>query len=243
MKVFVLSILFLVSWTSADPHHEPRHDGEEDDTKVAEQSVIDNSDVDLEENTEVRHHIYMPYPLAYRQSAHPPTIQYVPHYRQHSALPVPPPPPTPVQYVPVTVDQIPRFLSPAGYPADPRFISLNLGTYADLGFASVGANTALDGNKGQFSAGAGVGTGSQYAHYGQYGVTKIPQSSTVTSQEYPYYVSQSRAAVVPQPPQVVPQVAPRHPHFAPVYGPRPVNYAFGNQAPRAAPTVFYPIYL
>ena len=80
-QVFVLSILFLVSWTSADPHHEPRHDGEEDDTKVAEQSVIDNSDVDLEENTEVRHHIYMPYPLAYRQSAHPPTIQYVPHYR------------------------------------------------------------------------------------------------------------------------------------------------------------------
>ena len=80
-QAFVLSILLLVSWTSADPHHEPRHDGEEDDTKVAEQSVIDNSDVDLEENTEVRHHIYMPYPLAYRQSAHPPTIQYVPHYR------------------------------------------------------------------------------------------------------------------------------------------------------------------
>ena len=50
--------------------------------------------------------------------------------------------------------------------------------------------------------------------------------------------------MVPQPPQVVPQVAPRHPQFAPVYGPRPVNYAFGNQAAaRAAPTVFYPIYL
>ena len=39
------------------------------------------TDESLEENTEVRHHIYMPYPLAYRQSAHPPTIQYVPHYR------------------------------------------------------------------------------------------------------------------------------------------------------------------
>ena len=58
----------------------------------------------------------------------------------------------------------------------------------------------------------------------------------------------SRAAVVPQPPQVVPQVAaaPRHhPHFAPVLRPQPVNYAVGNQAARAAtaPTVFYPIYL
>ena len=58
----------------------------------------------------------------------------------------------------------------------------------------------------------------------------------------------SRAAVVPQSPQVVPQVAaaPRHhPHFAPVLRPQPVNYAVGNQAARAAtaPTVFYPIYL
>ena len=59
------------------------------------------------------------------------------YHRQQSALPVPAPAPTPqVQYVPVTVDQIPRFLSPAGYPADPRFISVNLGTYADLGFAT-----------------------------------------------------------------------------------------------------------
>ena len=31
-QVFVLSIMLLVSWTSADPHHEPRHDGEEDET-------------------------------------------------------------------------------------------------------------------------------------------------------------------------------------------------------------------
>ena len=69
-------------------------------------------------------------------------------------------------------------------------ITLCFNIWILLFFHSVGANTALDGNKGQFSAGAGVGTGSQYAHYGQYGVTKIPQSSTVTSQEYPYYVSQ-----------------------------------------------------
>ena len=73
--------------------------------------------------------------------------------QHHSALPVPAPAQfarQPVQYVPVTVDQfpsylspagavdqIPRFVSPAGYPhpVDPRFISLNLGTYADLGFA------------------------------------------------------------------------------------------------------------
>ena len=73
--------------------------------------------------------------------------------QHHSALPVPTPAQfarQPVQYVPVTVDQfprylsaagavdqIPRFVSPAGYPhpVDPRFISLNLGTYADLGFA------------------------------------------------------------------------------------------------------------
>ena len=55
---------------------------------------------------------------------------------------------------------------------------------------SVGANTALDGNRGQFSAGAGVGTGSNYATYGQYGVTKLPQSgastyTTTSSDGYP----------------------------------------------------------
>ena len=55
------------------------------------------------------------------QSSHLPTIQYGPHYRQHSALPVPSP--TPAQYwcthyVPITEDQIPCFLSLAGYRVD-----------------------------------------------------------------------------------------------------------------------------
>ena len=47
----------------ANPHHEPRHEGgvEDDDHETEVEHVKDGDD-----HTEVRHHIYMPYPLAYR---------------------------------------------------------------------------------------------------------------------------------------------------------------------------------
>ena len=70
----------------AQPHHDPRHiveDGpieglvseviHEDDTETTE-----GQDEDLKAN--VRHHVYMPLPLAYRQSAQPPIIKYLPVY-------------------------------------------------------------------------------------------------------------------------------------------------------------------
>ena len=93
--------------STALAHHEPRHDTDEKD-ELIENTEVEESE--SEDNTEVRHHVYMPYPLAYRQSAHPPQIQYIPR-PSHPAF----------QYVPIY--------------ADPRFISLNLGAYSDLGFA------------------------------------------------------------------------------------------------------------
>ena len=94
--------------STALAHHEPRHDSDEKDEVVENTEVEESSE--SEDNTEVRHHVYMPYPLAYRQSAHPPQIQYIPR-PSHTAF----------QYVPIY--------------ADPRFVSLNLGAYSDLGFA------------------------------------------------------------------------------------------------------------
>ena len=118
-------MLLLVSWTNA--HHEPRHQSDEsepEDHELHESPEVKKTEEE-DDNTEIRHHIYMPYPLAYRQSAHPPTIQYVPQYSRQSALPsnnyVPHQSAPTLQYVPIY--------------ADPRFVSLSLGAYSNLGFA------------------------------------------------------------------------------------------------------------
>ena len=107
--------------STALAHHEPRHDTDEKD-ELIENTEVEESE--SEDNTEVRHHVYMPYPLAYRQSAHPPQ-PFPLAYRQSAHPPqiqyIPRPSHPAFQYVPIY--------------ADPRFISLNLGAYSDLGFA------------------------------------------------------------------------------------------------------------
>ena len=103
------------------------------------------------EAKEVRHHIYMPMPMLYRQSAQAPVIQYV----QDSRL----------------VD--PRYV-------DPRFISLGAGAYANLGLISAGGNFGVDGTQGTFNGGAGAGLGQNFAYYGQQGVTSLPKATSTS---------------------------------------------------------------
>ena len=111
------------------------------------------------EAKQVRHHIYMPMPMLYRQSAQAPVIQYVP--------------------VPDSRLVDPRYV-------DPRFISLGAGAYANLGLISAGGNFGIDGTQGTFNAGAGAGLGQNFAYYGQQGVTSLPKSLATTTSTSPY---------------------------------------------------------
>merc|ERR1712029_1009367 len=89
MKVFLMTIAILAL---AEAHHDPRHivdDGSESaglspevilPTPAEEVETDSTGHGELEAN--VRHHIYMPLPLAYRQSATPPVVKYVPVYEQ-----------------------------------------------------------------------------------------------------------------------------------------------------------------
>lgn len=66
--------------TNAYAHHDPRHENDAHTPEIATPELIYPTDENVEtENTgQIRHHIYMPLNMAYRQAPPAPIIQYVP---------------------------------------------------------------------------------------------------------------------------------------------------------------------
>merc|ERR1719367_1584409 len=65
MKAFIVFFALVLAMAKASPHHTARHHEEEETQEL---------------DAQIRHHIYMPLPLAYRESRQPPVIKYVPVY-------------------------------------------------------------------------------------------------------------------------------------------------------------------
>ena len=92
----------------ANAHHEARHVEEEEKGPEVVLPVEDVDNTDQQNVPQVRHHIYMP--LTYGTAPAP---------RRNNPAPIIPNPAPIIQYVPVYTD--------------PRFITLGLGAYGNLG--------------------------------------------------------------------------------------------------------------
>ena len=80
LQVTIAILAAILALTSA--HHDPRHIDEKTDSEIPNpESIFTSENLETEVGQpEIRHHIYMPFPMTYRQSSSPPVIKYVPVY-------------------------------------------------------------------------------------------------------------------------------------------------------------------
>merc|ERR1712241_254680 len=255
MKAFIVFALML-ALTEALPnaHHNARHIDEEYDddpleTDPRNKVAIKKADISIDEvpetegqepEAQIRHHIYMPLPLAYKESQVAPSIRYVPVYAQRH----------PTQNVPVFAQPHHTTLQ----NPDPRLVNFNVGGGASLGnFASgsfqTGLNDEDDGLFGTgFTFGGGLGFGPNYANlHDSNRVTYFKPGATTSGYTYIPATAGSRSAtpvyraplapLVPTTTQNVPLVptTARNVPLYPTYVPNIGNKKFSR-------TVMYPYY-